>query len=264
MKIVGENDSTRRTKGEPRVSGRALRSLAMTRRANARAFVAALLFLGTDARAADNVAAELEAPAVNVVGTTPLPGIGTAIEQVPANVQVIGERELRGQAVPGVAEYLEAGRASFTMNQSQGNPYQPDVNFRGFSASPLLGAPQGLSVYVDGVRVNEAFGDVVNWDLIPRNAISSISVIPGSNPVFGLNTLGGALALYTKTGLRLSRHECPSIRRIIWSTGRRGRERRLARRQGLFRRGECVPRRRLAEILGEPHQSVFRQGRSRG
>jgi len=64
----------------------------------------------------------------------------------------------------------------------------------------LLGAPQGLSVFQDGVRINEAFGDVVNWDLLPQSAISSIQLIPGSNPVFGLNTLGGALAIYTKSG----------------------------------------------------------------
>jgi hypothetical protein len=88
----------------------------------------------------------------------------------------------------------------FISSTSQGNPFQSDVSFRGFSASPLLGTPQGMSVYVDGVRVNEPFGDVVNWDLIPKNAISSVTLIPGSNPVFGLNTLGGALAVITKSG----------------------------------------------------------------
>jgi iron complex outermembrane receptor protein len=82
----------------------------------------------------------------------------------------------------------------------QGNPFQADVNYRGFTASPVLGTPQGLSVFQDGVRINEPFGDVVNWDLIPQSAISSIQLIPGSNPSFGLNTLGGALAIYTKSG----------------------------------------------------------------
>src|SRR5919205_547119 len=71
-------------------------------------------------------------------------------------------------------EFLDRAFDSVSINASQNNPFQPDVNFRGFSASPLLGTPQGLSVFTDGVRVNEAFGDVVNWDLIPRNAISSI------------------------------------------------------------------------------------------
>jgi outer membrane receptor protein involved in Fe transport len=74
------------------------------------------------------------------------------------------------------------------------------VNFRGYTASPLLGTPQGLSVYMDGVRMNQPFGDVVSWDLIPRITISSTTLIPGSNPLFGLNTLGGALSIQTKDG----------------------------------------------------------------
>jgi outer membrane receptor protein involved in Fe transport len=82
----------------------------------------------------------------------------------------------------------------------QGNPLQSDVQYRGFLASPLLGAPQGLSMYLDGVRLNEPFGDTINWDLIPSNAVRSVNLIPGSNPIFGLNTLGGALSLESKTG----------------------------------------------------------------
>ena len=74
------------------------------------------------------------------------------------------------------------------------------MNYHGFTASPLLGTPEGLSVYVDGVRVTESFGDTVNWDLIPESAISTVSLISGSNPVFGLNTLGGALSVQTKSG----------------------------------------------------------------
>jgi iron complex outermembrane recepter protein len=111
-------------------------------------------------------------------------------------------RELREQPRPSVADHLGDSQASFTANQPGGNPFQPDVNFRGFSASPLFGAPQALSVYLDGVRVNEAFGDVVNWDLIPRIAVARIDVIPGSNPAYGLNTLGGSLAIETKNGAR--------------------------------------------------------------
>src|SRR6185503_13949757 len=87
------------------------------------------------------------------------------------------------------------------VNEMQGNPFQPDVNYRGYTASPLLGTPQGLSVYMDGVRLNQAFGDVVSWDLIPRLAIASAALMPCSNPMFGLNTLGGALAVTTKSGL---------------------------------------------------------------
>jgi outer membrane receptor protein involved in Fe transport len=48
--------------------------------------------------------------------------------------------------------------------------------------------------------LNQPFGDVVSWDLIPRIAIASSTLMPGSNPLFGLNTLGGALSLRSKSG----------------------------------------------------------------
>jgi outer membrane receptor protein involved in Fe transport len=81
-----------------------------------------------------------------------------------------------------------------------GNPWQPEINFRGFSSSPLTGNAQGLSTYIDGVRVNEPFGDVTLWDKIPSFAIGNMQMVPGSNPLFGLNTLGGAISIQTKSG----------------------------------------------------------------
>ena len=155
---------------------------------------------GVGANAADNPAEALELPKIEVIGTTPLPGLGTQIKDVPANVQVYTSKDIGKQRQSNLAEYLEQNPTSVTSNASQGNPFQPDINYRGFTASPLLGTPQGLSVFQDGVRINEPFGDVVNWDLVPQSAISSIQLIPGSSPAFGLNTLGGALAIYTKSG----------------------------------------------------------------
>jgi outer membrane receptor protein involved in Fe transport len=139
-------------------------------------------------------------PAVEVVGTTLLPGLDTPIRDVPSNIQIYTDRELDAQHQNNLAEFLEQNPTSITINAAQGNPFQPDVNFRGFTASPLLGTPQGLSVFQDGVRLNEPFGDVVNWDLIPPSAIASIQLVPGANPIYGLNTLGGALAVITKSG----------------------------------------------------------------
>ncbi|MDB5924244.1 MAG: TonB-dependent receptor [Betaproteobacteria bacterium] len=156
--------------------------------------------LATCASAAENPAARIELPAVNVISTTPLPGLGVPLDQVPANAQAATGAQIDERQAVDLTEYLDRAFDSVSINGSQGNPFQPDLNFRGFTASPLLGTPQGLSVFIDGVRVNEAFGDVVNWDLIPRNAISSVALVPGSNPVFGLNTLGGALAIHTKSG----------------------------------------------------------------
>ncbi|HNB46999.1 MAG TPA: TonB-dependent receptor, partial [Burkholderiaceae bacterium] len=137
---------------------------------------------------------------VEVVGSTPIPGTGLDRNQLPGNIQHFGGAKLRDAQAQNLPDLLRSQVGSVSVVETQGNPYQLEVNFRGFSASPLLGQPQGLSVFLDGVRLNEAFGDVVNWDLVPRNALASLTVMPGSNPLFGLNTLGGALALTTKRG----------------------------------------------------------------
>ncbi|HEY3784315.1 MAG TPA: TonB-dependent receptor [Steroidobacteraceae bacterium] len=139
-------------------------------------------------------------PTVVVIGTTPLPGLGTPIQDVPANVQVYTSKDITHQGQANLTDFIEQNAGSISANAAQGNPFQPDINFRGFTASPLLGTPQGISVFQDGARINEPFGDIVNWDLIPQSAIAGMQLIPGSNPAFGLNTLGGALAIYTKSG----------------------------------------------------------------
>jgi len=149
---------------------------------------------------ADNPAEVFELPSVTVVGTTPLPGLGTPLKDVPANVQIFNRRDFDRQRPLELTDFLGVNANSVNVGSAQGNAYQQDISFRGLTGSPLLGAAQGLSVFQDGVRINEAFGDVVNWDLLPPSAISSMQLIPGSNPVFGLNTLGGALAIYTKSG----------------------------------------------------------------
>ncbi len=137
---------------------------------------------------------------IEVIGTTPLAGVGLPIEQIPSNVQVVKGKALQQQNSLSIADFMNNNLQGVSVNETQNNPYQPDILFRGFTASPLLGTPQGLSVFQDGVRVNEPFGDAVNWDLIPVNAIAGMNLMPGSNPVFGLNTLGGALSVQTKNG----------------------------------------------------------------
>jgi len=138
---------------------------------------------------------------VEIVGLTPLPGLGVARDRIPANVQTLDSAAATGTDSANLPDALNRRLGGVFVNEIQGNPFQPDVNYRGFTASPLLGTAQGLSVYLDGVRVNQPFGDVVSWDLIPRAAISSLSLMPGSNPLFGLNTLGGAISIRTKDGL---------------------------------------------------------------
>lgn len=135
-----------------------------------------------------------------VVVTTPLPGVELPGRRVPAPVQTATDRDIDNSGALDLSDFLNRRMNGVFVTEVQNNPFQPDINYRGYTASPLLGTPQGVSVYLDGVRLNQPFGEVVSWDLIPRMALSSTTLIPGSNPVFGLNTLGGALALRTKDG----------------------------------------------------------------
>lgn len=137
---------------------------------------------------------------MTVIDTLPLPGIGQSREQIPSAVQSYTDEDLaRSQAID-LTDFLGRRMGGVHINDVQNNPFQPDVNYRGFTASPLLGTPQGLSVFLDGVRLNQPFGEVVSWDLVPRSALKSVTLMAGSNPLFGLNTLGGALVLATKNG----------------------------------------------------------------
>jgi outer membrane receptor protein involved in Fe transport len=147
-----------------------------------------------------NPATAQELQQITVIGNTPLPGLGLPLNQIPASVQTANSQDMQNQQTLGIADYLNNNFSGVNVSESADNPFQLDINYHGFTASPLLGTPEGLSVYVDGVRVNESFGDTVNWDLIPQSAISNVTLMSGSNPVFGLNTLGGALSLRTKSG----------------------------------------------------------------
>ena len=146
--------------------------------------------------------AQGELPNVEVIGVSPIPGVDVPRDRIPANVQSARSTDIERSRALDLTGFMNRRLGSVFINDVQSNPFQPDVNFRGYTASPLLGSPQGLSVYMDGVRLNQPFGDVVSWDLIPKSAISSMTLNAGSNPLFGLNTLGGALALQTKDGER--------------------------------------------------------------
>jgi outer membrane receptor protein involved in Fe transport len=138
---------------------------------------------------------------VDVVAATPLAGTDLSVNQIASPVQTATAADVRNSGALDLADFMNRRLNGVHINEMQSNPFQPDVNFRGYTASPLLGTPEGVSVYLDGVRQNQPFGDVVGWDLIPKNAISEIVLMPGSDPLFGLNTLGGALSVQTKSGI---------------------------------------------------------------
>lgn len=134
-----------------------------------------------------------------VVYTTPLASSGTDPDKVPASVNLVDANQIKQTGPLSLSDALQKYVPGVMVNEVTGNPFQPNVEFRGFVASPVSGTPQGLAVYQNGVRVNEAFGDTVNWDLIPTTAIKSVSVVT-NNPAFGLNALGGAVNVQMKDG----------------------------------------------------------------
>jgi outer membrane receptor protein involved in Fe transport len=144
---------------------------------------------------------------VQVVNTSPLPGIGIEKNKLPYEVQSVNSETLKASNSLNISEFMNENLNGVNINDIQGSPYQADVTYRGSRASAILGAAQGLSVYMDGVRVNEPFGDVVNWDMLPEAAFENVTLVPGSNPLYGLNTLGGALAFTTKSGLTTQGNE---------------------------------------------------------
>ena len=138
---------------------------------------------------------------VNVVSVAPLPGTSVSPEDMPMNIQTATAGDLNAFGSLDLSDFMNRKLSGVYVNNNQENPFQPDLNYRGYTASPLLGTPEGLSVYVDGVRQNQPFGDIVAWDLIPKIAIADMALIPGSDPIFGLNTLGAAVTVRTKDGL---------------------------------------------------------------
>jgi hypothetical protein len=148
-----------------------------------------------------SMAIGVQAAKVDVVSETPLAGTDLQVNQIAAPVQTVTAVDIENIGALDLADLMNRGLNGVFINEMQENPFQPDVNYRGYTASPLLGTPEGISVYVDGVRQNQPFGDVVSWDLVPKDAISEMTLIPGSDPLFGLNTLGGAISVTTKSGV---------------------------------------------------------------
>jgi iron complex outermembrane receptor protein len=151
--------------------------------------------------------AAVELPPIDVIATAPSAPAApvtadiTAIDRdkVSANTQTLLPADLDHARSSSVAESLLQQVPSVSITDTAVNPFQPNVQYRGFTASPTVGTPQGLAVYQDGVRVNEVFGDTVNWDFIPEYAVNRMDLVP-NNPVYGLNALGGALSIQMKNG----------------------------------------------------------------
>lgn len=151
------------------------------------------------AQAADSDEVPADLSTVTIIGTTPIPGATIDADKVPSNVESVTASGLTRTGTASLSRALNEQLGSININDTLADPFQPDVFYRGFDASPVLGTPQGLAVYQNGVRINEAFGDAVNWDLIPDVAINRMDIV-SANPVYGLNALGGAATITMKDG----------------------------------------------------------------
>jgi iron complex outermembrane recepter protein len=120
-------------------------------------------------------------------------------DKLPSNTEVMTSTDFNHEASTSFTDAVNRGLPGVSLSDQTGNPFQKDLNFRGFTASPVQGTPQGIAIYQNGVRVNESWGDVVNWDFIPEKAIDKVSLFP-SNPIFGLNAIGGAVSIQMKNG----------------------------------------------------------------
>ena len=123
-------------------------------------------------------------PPVDIVAPSPLAGVGIDRDKVPGTARSVNAEDFARTASPYITETLFERIPDISLSDPNGNSAVQELSYRGFAASPLQGTPQGLAVYMSGIRLNEAFGDTVNWDLIPTNAISRGDVWT-NNPCVG-------------------------------------------------------------------------------
>jgi iron complex outermembrane receptor protein len=144
---------------------------------------------------------------------SPVGGSEIAIAKFPGSVSTITSADIARSETVSLENVLQTRVPGIIVSDLQGNDFQTDVQFRGFSASPVDGVPQGLAVYENGVRINEAFGDVVNWDFLPSVAVQNMAVL-ANNPAFGLNALGGAISITMKLTVLLppARSQVPAAK----------------------------------------------------
>jgi iron complex outermembrane receptor protein len=144
-------------------------------------------------------AEEIQLPTFDVVATTPLGGGEIDVAKSPFAVWQTSSQDIQTFNDTTLPDTLGRSAPGVTVSNVSGNEFEPDLFYRGFDATSVTGTPQGLAVYQNGTRINEAFGDEVNWDLIPANAIDKTTIV-AANPIFGLNALGGAVTVTMKNG----------------------------------------------------------------
>ena len=140
------------------------------------------------------------APDVNIISVSPVQGSGLSIDRVPGKIQTLSRDQLGKKKNFSITETLNRESTGISLFNLNSSPMQNDINFRGYVGGPLLGTAQSIAVYQNGMRVNESFGEVVQWDLVPDFATHSMQIFSGGDPIFGQNAIGGAITMEMKNG----------------------------------------------------------------
>ncbi|HEY9443967.1 MAG TPA: TonB-dependent receptor plug domain-containing protein, partial [Gemmatimonadales bacterium] len=150
-----------------------------------------------DTTKADSTVHEL--PPIEVVGSI-APAAGPTIGSgVPARVTTLDESQVDAYEPRILSDALKTV-AGFSTYDDVGSPYKLNLSSRGFFSSPVVGLPQGVAVFLDGVRMNEPEASQVNFDLLPMDHIQRIEILSGNGSLLGRNALGGAVNLVTARG----------------------------------------------------------------
>lgn len=149
------------------------------------------------ARHADSITFRLEPieVLVSILGSGgPAAGSG-----VPARALSVARAELAAWRPRLLGDAL-VRRPAATLYDDLGSPFKQTVVLRGFAASPVVGLPQGVSVLVDGIPMNEPGAGEVSFDLLPLEHAERLEVLSGTASLLGPNSLGGAVNLVTRRG----------------------------------------------------------------
>jgi iron complex outermembrane recepter protein len=163
------------------------------------ALLLALLAPPAGAQQPDSLPKDTTTLAPVVVTGVRLPAVRELARGLAGRTATLGSADLDARGVRSLADALEQ-LPGVTTSDELGATGQMDVSLRGFQVSPVIGLPQGVTVYVDGVRANEPDAHEVNFDLLPLEDVERVEVVYGPSVLLGRNALGAAVNLVTRRG----------------------------------------------------------------
>src|SRR2546428_3096100 len=180
------------------------------------ALLASMLTTPVSAQQSDSTPKDTTLLAPVVVTGVRLPTVRELARGLAGRTATLSAQDLDARGVRSLADALEQ-LPGVTTSDELGATGQLDVSLRGFQVSPVIGLPQGVTVYVDGVRANEPDAHEVNFDLLPLEDVERVEVVYGPSVLLGRNALGAAVNLVTRRGTS------PAGREVEASAGSYGR-----------------------------------------